>query len=138
MQNTFCLSTRHVAPRFSRARIVRKKKKSVLCRNWANGDCLLGIETDQRWACKSLRETSYFREKPIFSDYFFLILWESWQFWQKNWPKTQQFLMLSLFLTNQHLYPPNILILYIEKIIQNILPYQDYNNLYMLRLNYTI
>jgi len=68
-QNTVCLPRRHAAPRYSKARILRGKKVFYIGLGpWR----LLGKETGQRQGCETVRETSnYFREKPIFSDYFF-------------------------------------------------------------------
>lgn len=111
VQNIFVYQENILHP-FSRTRMLRNK----VCfypehRTWANGDRLLGIETGWRWRCKSLTETrKYLRGKPVFSDYSFLILEKLWV----------QFIMLSVYLANQHVFPHNtFLTSYVGKIIWN-------------------
>lgn len=72
---------------------------------------LVGNRDGWRLSCKTLRETrKSLRGKPIFSEYFFLIVEKLWV----------QFILLNFYLANQHLFQHNIFLTsLVGKTIQN-------------------
>lgn len=112
VQNIFVYQENILHP-FSRSRMLRNK----VCfypehRTWANGNWLLGIETGWRWRCKSLTEQENIWEGNPYSliTYSFLILEKL----------GVQFIVLSFYLANQHVFPHNIFLTsYVGKIMWN-------------------